>query len=249
MASTWSYMFLFSSSSPPSSPDVFEALKLNKNIYDQVEAIRPIGTMEDSSQYSSTYSSDISRQRDFSADLSEDSSGSGQAVLQEDTLRSVYHKGVSSPRDEDQETILASLCCTGCKTPDSRAVANCVSCASFLCTNCVIAHQLMIAFEGHTVTSLEQPQTEDLAVANLGQPQTRHMSENSYGLNQLIVEAKQKSCDLQATAKMVDFMSSRLYSQCEKATEEVNETYNFYLYARREEDRGHKGVGEGLQHQ
>ena len=34
------------------------------------------------------------------------------------------------------------------------AVANCFTCASLLCANCVIAHQLMIAFESHSVTSL-----------------------------------------------------------------------------------------------
>ena len=46
--------------------------------------------------------------------------------------------------------------CTACKSLDSAAVANCFSCAKLLCANCVIAHQLMIAFEGHTVASLGQ---------------------------------------------------------------------------------------------
>ena len=36
--------------------------------------------------------------------------------------------------------------CTGCKS-SSPAVANCFSCSALLCANCVIAHQLMVAFE------------------------------------------------------------------------------------------------------
>ena len=40
----------------------------------------------------------------------------------------------------------AGPACTGCKS-SSPAVANCFSCSALLCANCVIAHQLMVAFE------------------------------------------------------------------------------------------------------
>ena len=48
----------------------------------------------------------------------------------------------------DIEYILATKgpSCTGCKS-SSPAVANCFSCSALLCANCVIAHQLMVAFE------------------------------------------------------------------------------------------------------
>ena len=46
-----------------------------------------------------------------------------------------------------REQAAAAPCCTACKSSDSPAVANCFSCSALLCANCVIAHQLMVAFE------------------------------------------------------------------------------------------------------
>lgn len=43
--------------------------------------------------------------------------------------------------------------CTGCKSPGSTAVARCLDCANFLCSNCVMAHQFMHCFEGHRVVN------------------------------------------------------------------------------------------------
>lgn len=45
--------------------------------------------------------------------------------------------------------------CTGCKTKKLDAVARCVDCANYLCSNCVMAHQFMHCFEGHRVLNLE----------------------------------------------------------------------------------------------
>ena len=41
--------------------------------------------------------------------------------------------------------------CTGCKSKQSDAVAKCIDCANFLCSNCVTAHQFMHCFDGHSV--------------------------------------------------------------------------------------------------
>merc|ERR1719228_3010720 len=49
------------------------------------------------------------------------------------------------------------------------------------------------------------------------------------GLKVLVGETRKKLCELQKTAKMVDYTSSRLTSQYEKAVGEVAETHNFYL--------------------
>ena len=59
---------------------------------------------------------------------------------------------ISPPADQSPDL---SPHCTGCKS-SSPAVANCFSCSALLCANCVIAHQLMLAFEGHHVTNLGQ---------------------------------------------------------------------------------------------
>ena len=48
--------------------------------------------------------------------------------------------------------------CTGCSSKDTDAVARCVDCADFLCSNCVMAHQFMHCFEGHRVMSLSEIQ-------------------------------------------------------------------------------------------
>lgn len=45
--------------------------------------------------------------------------------------------------------------CTGCKSNKKQdAVARCVECANYLCSNCVMAHQFMHCFEGHRVLNL-----------------------------------------------------------------------------------------------
>ncbi|ODM98140.1 B-box type zinc finger protein ncl-1 [Orchesella cincta] len=55
--------------------------------------------------------------------------------------------------------------CTGCKSKDSSAVAKCIDCSNFLCSNCVMAHQFMHCFEGHRVINIpsatEQPGKEN----------------------------------------------------------------------------------------
>jgi len=50
--------------------------------------------------------------------------------------------------------------CTGCKHKKLDAVARCVDCANFLCSNCLMAHQFMHCFEGHRVLSLTEIKDE-----------------------------------------------------------------------------------------
>ncbi|CAG0879687.1 unnamed protein product [Cyprideis torosa] len=49
-----------------------------------------------------------------------------------------------------------SFYCTSCKSEDSTAIARCLNCISYLCSNCVMAHQFMHCFEGHTVMALSE---------------------------------------------------------------------------------------------
>jgi tripartite motif-containing protein 2/3 len=54
---------------------------------------------------------------------------------------------------ESQSAVIAevnAVSCQGCKGKESNAVARCYDCAHFLCANCVMAHQYMHCFEGHT---------------------------------------------------------------------------------------------------
>ena len=90
--------------------------------------------------------------------------------------------------------------CTGCKS-SSPAVANCFSCSALLCANCVIAHQLMVAFEGHHVTNLGQTSSKTVM--------TVQGSTSIDGVMKMVKEAKKKLSDLQKTAKSVDYSSSR----------------------------------------
>ncbi|KAJ8931927.1 hypothetical protein NQ314_015125 [Rhamnusium bicolor] len=50
--------------------------------------------------------------------------------------------------------------CTGCKHKKLDAVARCVDCANYLCSNCVMAHQFMHCFEGHRVVNLTEIKDE-----------------------------------------------------------------------------------------
>jgi len=128
-----------------------------------------------------------------------------------------------SPPADDQEIAEAVPHCTGCKSA-SPAVANCFSCASLLCANCVIAHQLMVAFEGHHVTNLGQgkPTIKE-------QCQSQGQAGNIDNVRKMVKDAKKKLNELHKIIKSVDYSSSRLSSQYEKATGEVTETFNFYM--------------------
>ncbi|XP_018563823.1 brain tumor protein [Anoplophora glabripennis] len=54
----------------------------------------------------------------------------------------------------------SSVRCTGCKHKKLDAVARCVDCANYLCSNCVMAHQFMHCFEGHRVVNLAEIKDE-----------------------------------------------------------------------------------------
>merc|ERR1719315_240496 len=128
-----------------------------------------------------------------------------------------------SPPAEDLDHVDTAPQCTGCKSA-SPAVANCFSCSSLLCANCVIAHQLMVAFEGHHVTNLGQGKIEARELSLL-QGQTGSID----AVRRMVKEAKKKLNELRKTIKSVDYSSSRLSSQYDKAMGEVDETYNFYM--------------------
>ena len=44
--------------------------------------------------------------------------------------------------------------CTGCKGKQTAAVAKCYDCSNYLCTHCVMAHQLMHCFAGRYLLCL-----------------------------------------------------------------------------------------------
>ena len=91
--------------------------------------------------------------------------------------------------------------CTGCKS-SSPAVANCFSCVDLLCANCVIAHQLMVAFEGHHVANLGPSNQE---VKESGQITVGNIE----SVRKMVKDGKKKLNDLQKTIKSVDYSSSR----------------------------------------
>ena len=113
-----------------------------------------------------------------------------------------YHQAgpmlMSPPADQAQD--LGVPHCTGCKS-SSPAVANCFSCSALLCANCVIAHQLMVAFEGHHVTNLGQNQAKTA--------ETVQAPTNVDAVRKMVNDAKKKLSELQKTAKSVDYSSSR----------------------------------------
>merc|ERR1719470_272430 len=80
----------------------------------------------------------------------------------------------------------------------------------------------MVAFEGHHVTNLGQGKVETKEV---NQPQ---IGGSIDAIRKMVKDSKKKLNELQKTIKSVDYSSSRLTSQYDKAIGEVNETFNFY---------------------
>ena len=95
------------------------------------------------------------------------------------------------------------LHCTGCKS-SSPAVANCFSCPSLLCANCVVAHQLMVAFEGHNVTNLGQAADNKENNGAVG-----NNAANVEAIKKIAKDGRKKLNELQKTVKSVDYSSSR----------------------------------------
>eukprot|EP00092_Neocalanus_flemingeri_P035074 GFUD01038167.1.p1 GENE.GFUD01038167.1~~GFUD01038167.1.p1 ORF type:complete len:748 (-),score=147.61 GFUD01038167.1:503-2746(-) len=133
-----------------------------------------------------------------------------------------YQEGsmLMSPPAEDQNSADSIPHCTGCKSA-SPAVANCFSCTALLCANCVIAHQLMVAFEGHNVTNLGQGSNKEVEHQQVGG--------SIEAIRKMVKDSKKKLNELHKTVKSVDYSSSRLTSQYDKAIGEVTETFNFYM--------------------
>jgi len=127
-----------------------------------------------------------------------------------------------SPPAEDQQPADTTPHCTGCKS-SSPAVANCFSCTALLCANCVIAHQLMVAFEGHHVTNLGQGNGGNMEV------EQHQIGGSIEAIRKMVKDSKKKINELQKTIKSVDYSSSRLTSQYDKAIGEVHETFNFFM--------------------
>jgi len=142
------------------------------------------------------------------------------SALEDHDYQQVGPMLMSPPADASPDP--SGPACTGCKS-SSPAVANCFSCSALLCANCVIAHQLMVAFEGHHVTNLGQNSSK--AVEHAGGQSTNGMDD----VRKMVKEGKKKLNELQKTVKSVDYSSSRLTSQYDKAIAEVNETFNFYM--------------------
>merc|ERR1719322_650669 len=124
-----------------------------------------------------------------------------------------------SPPADQQSPDIGVPHCTGCKS-SSPAVANCFSCSALLCANWVIAHQLMVAFEGHHVTNLGNSSKAVEPVQGTASLEP---------VKKMVKEGRKKLNELQKTVKSVDYSSSRLTSQYDKAIAEVDETFNFYM--------------------
>ena len=115
-----------------------------------------------------------------------------------------YQEGpmlMSPPAEEVQQSTTIPHC-TGCKS-SSPAVANCFSCTALLCANCVIAHQIMVAFEGHHVTNLGQ--------GNSGNKEMEQLQGvgSIDAIRKMVKDSKKKLNELQKTIKSVDYSSSR----------------------------------------
>lgn len=73
---------------------------------------------------------------------------------QADSIEGIFNSLLFGTADTNSDTFQPSVRCTGCKSKKLDAVARCVDCVNYLCSNCVMAHQFMHCFEGHRVLNL-----------------------------------------------------------------------------------------------
>merc|ERR1711981_993613 len=110
--------------------------------------------------------------------------------------------------------------CTGCKSRESAlAVARCMTCANFLCSNCVMAHKFMLCFEGHHVTTLGEITSKD------GNRTEIHELES---ISRVVQEGKAKANEIRTQLKNLDATSNRMTSHYNKAQNEINDTFQYY---------------------
>jgi len=110
--------------------------------------------------------------------------------------------------------------CTGCKSRESAAaVARCMTCANFLCPNCVMAHKFMHCFEGHHVTTLGEITSKD---------GNRTEIQELDSISHVVHDGKSKASEIRSQLKNLESTSSRLSAQYNKAQNEINETFQYY---------------------
>ena len=182
-----------------------------QNIYDANSDSSSSGNSIGSSKSLSNSHSSMSTTNSTSTDSRSVKSSNDSEMLQDcgTAESSAEVPAASSPRDLEEDFTSGSLLmssgdqepsltlhCTGCKS-SSPAVANCFSCPSLLCANCVVAHQLMVAFEGHNVTNLGQGDNKE------------NNPDNAEAIKKIAKEGRRKLNELQKTVKSVDYSSSR----------------------------------------
>ncbi|GAB0089284.1 brain tumor protein [Sergentomyia squamirostris] len=76
---------------------------------------------------------------------------SDSAICDDFPLNGLESSAPSSQTPSSSERSSTCPRCTGCKSKQLDAVAKCIDCANYLCSNCVTAHQFMHCFDGHSV--------------------------------------------------------------------------------------------------
>jgi tripartite motif-containing protein 2/3 len=91
--------------------------------------------------------------------------------------------------------------CTGCSNKKSDAVAKCIDCINYLCSNCVLAHQYMHCFSGHSVFRLNHLSTNNINNLTDTSPFTSNLNSNPMMSSQQNVQK-------------INLTSDRLISSC-----------------------------------
>lgn len=69
--------------------------------------------------------------------------------------------------------------CTGCSNRTSDAVAKCIDCINYLCSNCMTAHQFMHCFSGHSVFRLNHLTSSYVDSSNLNMSSLNNMQKSN----------------------------------------------------------------------
>nr|XP_014090151.1 brain tumor protein [Bactrocera oleae]XP_014090159.1 brain tumor protein [Bactrocera oleae]XP_014090169.1 brain tumor protein [Bactrocera oleae]XP_036217892.1 brain tumor protein [Bactrocera oleae]XP_036217893.1 brain tumor protein [Bactrocera oleae] len=109
--------------------------------------------------------------------------------------------------------------CTACKSKQSDAVARCFECISYLCANCVTAHQFMHCFNGHNVslikgfdttannvtTAASTTPTSSVTATNITGPTSNNLTTNDLKLSSSLTMMLQQQQQQQQQQQITKF--------------------------------------------
>lgn len=134
---------------------------------------------------------------------------SDSAICDDFPLNGLESSAPSSQTASSSERVICPRC-TGCKSKQLDAVAKCIDCANYLCSNCVTAHQFMHCFDGHSVFRIGSDGQLQATVSSQQHPSQLHQQVdimNGFESHRLALSLKDETSLLNKANNMTSLLS------------------------------------------